>query len=240
MTIVPAAGRFSPRRARGVSKDQNGFGQCITNAEAMQECPRRTSCEMCGGGLQLRLVRHKVRRWHADGVRDCKAVALEPLSCSASLSKLWLYMLLLGLVVVIVFGIVLFRTLPVVQSFRAISVLVALVGGALFGMLISFMTSVSLVEITETPFFSITFGAFFLLEAYLIGNHVYGTEFPERGYDKHVIMLLIATFWMFISGCSASLSRKDTFTFWVPGQRSPFILLSGLQLWPRNVALRHI
>ena len=34
------------------------------------------------------------------------------------------------------------RTLPVVQSFRAISVLVALVGGALFGMLISFMTSV--------------------------------------------------------------------------------------------------
>ena len=224
-------------KTTGTDACQTGFkktasGQCIvTNEEAGHECPRLTSCETCVEDVYNCIwCDSKCVVGTADGVRDCDSIMMEPLACSASLSKLWLYMLLLGLVVVIVFGVVLFRTLPVVQSFRAISVLVALVGGALFGMLISFMTSVSLVEITETPFFSVTFGAFFLLESFLIGNHVHGNEIPERGWDKHVIMLVSATIWLFVSGILCFVVEKRWVHWLSPGSKIAFYSVVGSSL----------
>ena len=224
-------------RKDGVSYCQDGFkqsagGQCIvTNKEAMHECPRRSTCEQCVEDVYNCVwCDEKCVVGTADGVRDCDALMMEPLACGASLSRVWLYMLMLGLVVVVVFGVVLFRMLPPIQSFRAISVLVALVGGALFGMAISFMTSVSLVEITETPFFSIAFGAFFLLEAVLILQHVRSDELPDRGWDKHVIMLTFSAIWLAITGVLCFVVEKRWVHWLSPSTKILFYSVLGSSL----------
>ncbi|GBG31814.1 Lectin-related protein [Hondaea fermentalgiana] len=206
------------------SQDFDGPNCAVTNEVAERECPRRTACNVCtedvyncawcsGGndGDSGHCVVGTV-----ENIRECSAVALEPLSCSAGLSHIWIYLLGVAFFVIIVFAFVLFRMLPMVQSFRAISLLVALVGGALSGMVLSYFISISLVEISETTFFGIAYGFFFSVQFILISAHLVKIEIPERGWcSAHVILLIICDVWVFLSAIACFLLDRR-FIHWLP------------------------
>jgi hypothetical protein len=192
----------------------------VTNSEAAKECPRRLACNMCVedvyncawcvGDRSVGGKDHCVVGTVSDTVH-CASLALEPPTCSESLTQVWLYALLFSFVFVLAFGVVVFKTLPLVQSFRAISLLVSLVGGAFTGMVLSFVVSVSLVEISETPFFAIAYGLFYLFMFGLLVHHIRFYQLPERGYkmDSHVWLLCFAALWVLASGILCFLVERS-------------------------------
>jgi len=199
----------------------DGGGCAITNEIAHKECPRRQACNVCVEDVYNcawceTSVGPKCVVGTQEDVRECKSYSLEPLSCTAGLSKIWLYMLLISAVIVGVFGVLLFKTLPMVQSFRAISILVSLVGGGLIGMLLSLIISVSLVEISETPAFAIAYGIFFIFESGVIALHLRDHEIPIKGSrHPHVIILCICCVAVFLSGIACFILDRSII-HWLP------------------------
>lgn len=236
------AGESEQKVGHLCTPDFNGPMCSMTNEAASRECPRRSNCRecvedvyncvYCGGGNGDRDIGEGgVAKGEKEGekegegrcvvgvaenVRTCSSLALEPGSCSGGLSRVWLYLLIAALVVVVVFGVVLFRMLPVAQSFRAISLLVALVGGALSGMLLSLLVSAMLVEISETAFFGAAYGLFFLVECFLIAGHIVKEEVPVRGWrHPHVLLLCACDVCIFVAALSCFLLDKR-FIRWLP------------------------
>ncbi len=210
---------------RACSDGFTGADCSVTNEVASRECPRRLACNTCVedvyncawcGGANKCVV------GVLEELKECQAVLLEPLACRAGLSRIWLYLLGVAFVVVLAFGIVLFKVLPARQSFRAISLLVALVGGALSGMAFSFVVSVSLVEISETPFFAVAYGLFFLLQSATIAAHVYREELPARGWDSHSALLSGCALAALVSAVACFLLDRRLI-HWLP--ETPKVLL---------------
>lgn len=194
--------------------------QCVvSNAVAQQECPRRPSCNTCLEDVYncaWCASQSKCVVGITEELAKCADLALEPRSCSGTMSRIWLYLLGLAFTCVLVFGWVLFRVLPARQSFRAISILVALVGGGISGMVFSFVISASLVEISETYVFSIMYGLFFLLQFWLLGAHLVKVEVPNRGYyDAHVILLSVCCFFVLIASIACFLLDRRL-VHWMP------------------------
>mmetsp|Transcript_12118 Transcript_12118/g.30814 ORF Transcript_12118/g.30814 Transcript_12118/m.30814 type:complete len:232 (+) Transcript_12118:1332-2027(+) len=98
-------------------------------------------------------------------------------------------------------------------------------------MFISYIISVSLVEISETSFFAVAYGLFFLAQFGMICNHVFKEEVPERGvWDSHVLLLL---------GCAAAVLVSSVACFvldrrlihWLPeGPKVLFYTVLGATL----------
>ncbi len=221
-----AAAAAAAGEARLVCSDGFTGADCsVTNEVASRECPRRLACNTCVedvyncawcGGPNKCVV------GVVEELKECQAVLLEPLACRAGLSRVWLYLLGVAFVVVLAFGLVLFKVLPARQSFRAISLLVALVGGALSGMAFSFVVSVSLVEISETSFFAVAYGLFFLLQSATIAGHVYREELPARGWDSHSALLAGCALAALVSAVACFLLDRRLI-HWLP--ETPKVLL---------------
>mmetsp|Transcript_9088 Transcript_9088/g.17921 ORF Transcript_9088/g.17921 Transcript_9088/m.17921 type:complete len:658 (+) Transcript_9088:187-2160(+) len=194
----------------------------VDNAIADRECPRRLACNVCTEDVYncawCRTDDNTDRCivGTADNIRKCSSVALEPLSCTAGLSRIWIYLLGASFLVIIVFAVVLYRMLPAVQSFRAISLLVALVGGSLSGMLLSYVVSVSLVEISETTFFGFAYGLFFMMQFIFISTHILKIEVPDRGWKSaHVFLLSLCNLCVLLSASACFLVDRR-FIVWLP------------------------
>ena len=214
----------------------DGRACAMTNEVAHKECPRRKSCDVCVEDVYncawcTASSGDKCVVGTQEDIRECSSLALEPLNCAAGLSRIWLYMLGVAALVVVVFGVLLFKTLPLVQSFRAISILVALVVGALTGMFVSLLISVSLVEISETPAFAVLYGIFFLVEFGLLVLHIRGYELPQRGpWSAHVVLLSCCAGFVLISGLSCILLDRS-FIHWLPeGLKVLFYTILGATL----------
>jgi hypothetical protein len=90
-------------------------------------------------------------------------------------------------------------------------------------MMLSVVISVSLVEISETYFFSIAYGLFFALQFWLIGAHIVKEEVPRRGWvDSHVVLLVIVNTCVLFSSIACFLLDRGL-VHWMP--EMPKVLL---------------
>ncbi len=216
------------------AKRFDGYGCMISNVEASKECPRKDTCVSCANDVYncawCTDAKTKVSKCvvgDSETISGCSFVALEEDVCDESLSRGIFYLISFSVLLVVVFSIVLFYSLPVVQSFRAISLLVSLVLGAVAGALISLVISISLVEVSLNPIVSFLYGAMFVAEAYMIMRHVLDHEIPSmhassrgstnelRATRIRIVLLLFSVFWIFITGVVCIVLQKQ-WVHWLP------------------------
>ena len=132
------------------------------------------NCAWCSDGSGSRCVVGTM-----ESTAKCKGVCYDPEACGESLTRIWMYMFFAATLLLMVLGFFVMKMLPVAKAFRILSLVVATIGGSFFGMFVSFIVSVSLVEISETPIFAISYGIFFFLEAVIVTRFI-RTQLKDR------------------------------------------------------------
>lgn len=171
---------------------------------------------------------------------------------SANLSKVWIYLFFVATFLLMVMGFLVMKFMPMAKAFRILSLVVALIGGSFFGMFVSFIVAVSLVEISETPVFAIAYGLFFLLEAAVVGRFVRGQLKDRSLWTSHSMILCkqeelttlpyqvaksthprnigIAACWIFLSGVLCIVLDKR-WVHWLPEKaKILFYMILGTSL----------
>jgi len=220
------------------SQGFSGPACSVTNEEASKECPRRKSCNVCvedvyncAWCIEKKTGKQACVVGTLESTRTCETIAVEPATCAMVLSHVWLYSIFGAILILIAFGVLVIKCLPAIQSFRALSLIIATIGGALFGMAISFVVSVSLVEISETNLFAIAYGIFFILCSGIIIHHILTREMQKRPpRPGHLILLWTSAIWIAISGILCFVLDKR-WVHWLPeGLKVLFYVILGAAL----------
>jgi len=218
---------LSNRKFQGCVKGFTGPECSVTNEEARRECPRRETCLGC-----VRDVYNCVwcRSSKTGGSPSCVAgikdiieqcnndIAVEDMGCSSNISLIWLWISIGVFSIVFCFGFILVRLLPRAQAFRAVSILVSLGCGAIFGMLLSFVVAASLVEISSTPMFSLAFGVFFFYLGGLITLEIIKNRQDEEepfSWTWEQVASCFAVVWIVFAGLLCFILDKKI-VMWLP------------------------
>ena len=217
--------KFGVNSFQGCVQGFHGTECGMSNEEAERECPRRSSCLACvhdvynciwcpnmkAGGSQCVVGTKKF-------LDDCFNIVDEEIGCRSNISLIWLWISLGVIAMVFFFGFILVRTLPATQAYRAVSLLVALACGSIFGMGLSFVVAASLVEISSTPMFSLAFSVFF----FYLGGLITLELIKARSAQSSNISLtwdqaasVIAVVWIIVAGIICLVVDKK-FVLWLP------------------------
>jgi len=198
----------------------------ITNEEAERWCKQRGTCALCAQDVyncMWCVSKSECVVGTREGTAQCSGIVDEPGSCDGGLSLVLLWTFMGVSTTVFVLGLVLVRTLPKAQAFKAVALLVSTVLGGMAGMVLSYMIAACLVEVSASVLFATFFGVFFLFEGALVAQTLWTHE-RKKGMSRQLAVLGVANLWVVLAGLECFVLNKKLL-LWLP--ESPKVLMYG-------------